>query len=114
MRISDWSSVVCSSDLGAGGYTPFDACHVSASSVQSVRRPGLDGRRIGLRQHPGAAVLAAIFGLLSYYAVALSAHAVLSLSCPGVLSPLLPTPPVFSLVFFLLFLFLFFLTSSFF
>src|SRR3546814_20441245 len=42
--------------LGAGGYTPFDACHVSASSVQSVRRPGLDGRRLGLRLPDGAAV----------------------------------------------------------
>src|SRR3546814_17676638 len=91
MRISDWSSVVCSSDLGAGGYTPFDACQVSASSVQSVRRPGLDGRRIGLRQHAGAAVLADIFGIVADEAVALAGHAVLALAGRGDLEALLNT-----------------------
>src|SRR3546814_8760685 len=50
MRISDWSSDVCSSDLAVADADPFDLHpgdqHVGQSGAQ--HRPGADRRRLGV------------------------------------------------------------------
>src|SRR5436305_2062639 len=62
---------------------------VPVSSVQAVRRPGLHGLRVGIRQHAGATVLADIFAVVADEAVALAGHAVLDLAGRGELEALL-------------------------
>src|SRR3546814_6054322 len=55
MRISDWSSDVCSSDLSAGGKIEID--HL-AGSRRAARHPGRDVREL-LGQHNGGVASAA-------------------------------------------------------
>src|SRR5207302_1546956 len=66
--------------LGAGGYTPFDACHVSASLLQAVRGPGLHARRIGVGENFCAAVLADVLGVVADQPVALAGDPMLDLA----------------------------------
>src|SRR6185369_11531841 len=66
--------------LGAGGHTPFDACHGMTSLLQAVRSPGLHARRVGVGENVCAAVLADILGVVADQAVALSSHTVLDLA----------------------------------
>src|SRR4051812_21831189 len=66
--------------LGAGGYTPFDACHRAASLLQAVRGPGLHARRIGVCENFRAAVLADILGVMADQAVALARDTMLDLA----------------------------------
>src|SRR5439155_20310044 len=67
--------------LGAGGYTPFDACHLPASLLQAVRGPGLHARRVGVGENFCAAVLADILGVVADQPVALACDTMLDL--PG-------------------------------
>src|SRR4029079_8226797 len=66
--------------LGAGGYTPFDACHLSASLLQAVRGPGLHARHVGVCENFRAAVLADIFGVVADQPVALASDPMLDLA----------------------------------
>src|SRR5947209_6196939 len=66
--------------FGAGGHTPFDACHRLTSLLQAVGGPALYRRRVGVGKQRSAAVLANIFGVVADQAVALAGHPVLDLA----------------------------------
>src|SRR3712207_8728754 len=58
---------------------PYTTLFRSISLFQAVGRPGLDARRIGLREDLGAAVLADVLGVVADQPVALAGDAVLDL-----------------------------------
>src|SRR6185437_458866 len=66
--------------LGAGGYTPFDACHGTPSLLQAVGGPGLHARRIGVGENLCAAVLADILGVVADQPVPLASDPMLDLA----------------------------------
>src|SRR5215212_5006975 len=66
--------------LGARRHAALDACHGSRSLVETVRRPELHPRRIGVGKHSGTAVLADIFGIVADEAVSLANNPVLELA----------------------------------